>query len=72
MNRERQARWDLENLWSVGTKLLPGQYRMLRRACEIEGVSMYALVKRLVLDWLMTWAADHPDRADEVMDAARR
>ncbi len=72
MERERQARWDLENLWSVGTKLLPGQYRMVRRACDIEGVSMYALVKGLLMDWLMTWAADHPDRADEVMDAARR
>ena len=45
---------------------------MVRRACDIEGVSMYAMVKGLLMDWLMTWAADHPDRADEVMDAARR
>ena len=49
MNRERQARWDLEHLCSVGTKLIPEQYRMVRRACEIEGVSMYALVKRLLM-----------------------
>ena len=53
MNRERQARWDLEHLCSVGTKLIPEQYRMVRRACEIEGVSMYALVKRLLMAWLM-------------------
>ena len=72
MNRERQKRWDLENLYSIGTKLTPRQYRMLRRACDIQGISMYALVKRLLFDWLMQWAADHPDRADEVMDAARR
>lgn len=72
MNRERQARWDRENLYSVGTKLLPGQYRMVRRACEIEGVSMYALVKRLLVAWMMQWAAEHPDRADEVGRAAER
>ena len=72
MNRERQARWDLEHLCSVGTKLIPEQYRMVRRACEIEGVSMYALVKRLVMAWLMQWAAEHPDKAGEVMDAADR
>lgn len=67
MERERQKRWDLENLYSVGTKLLPGQYRLVRRACEIDGISMYALVKGLLLSWLMQWAAEHPDHADDVM-----
>lgn len=72
VERQRQARWDLENLWSVGTKLTPGQYRMVQRACNIDGVSMYALVKRLLIEWLMEWATEHPDRADEVRQAAKR
>lgn len=72
MDRQRQARWDLENLCSVGTKLLPGQYRILRRACDVEGVSVYALIKRLLFDWLMQWAERHPESVSDVTEAARR
>lgn len=66
MERERQARWDLENLWSVGTKLTPKQYKILRRACDIEGVSIYALIKQLLFSWLMEWAERHPGRINDV------
>ena len=57
MNRERQKRWDVENLCTVSTKFMPGEYRMLRRACERQDVSMYALVKKLLHAWLMENAA---------------
>lgn len=72
VDRHRQARWDLENLRSIGTKLTPGQYAMVRRACDFERISMYRLLRRLLLDWLMQWAAENPDRVDDVYLPLRR
>ena len=66
-NRARQSKWDLENLHSVGTKLLPAQHEMLRRACELEGVSMYALTKRLLMEWLFCWVAENPERVKDIV-----
>lgn len=64
MERERQARWDLKNLKTASTKMLPGEYRALQRACDIEGITVYALIKRLLRSWMMDFAKRHPD-ADE-------
>ena len=71
MERERQKRWDRENLCSISSKLLPGQYRTFRLACEVEGVTMYALVRRLVQDWLMQFAQQNPDAARQIMEQSR-
>lgn len=67
MERRRQARWDLANLHSVGTKFTPRQYAMLRRACDLEGISVYALTKRLLSQWLFEWAEDNPDRVKDIV-----
>lgn len=64
MERERQARWDAENLHTASTKLMPGEYRILRDACDARGITVYALVKRLLRGWLMDYARDNPAAAD--------
>ena len=66
MERERQRRWDLDNLRSVGTKMTNGQYLMVRKACEIDEISVYALTKKLLFAWLINWTQEHPDRVQEV------
>lgn len=67
MERERQKRWDRENLCTVSSKLLPGEYRVFRMACDAAGVTMYALIRRLVKDWLMQFARQNPVAAAEIL-----
>lgn len=67
MERERQKRWDRENLCSISSKLLPGEYRTFRLACDAAGVTMYALIRRLVKDWLMQFAQQNPDAARRIL-----
>ena len=67
MDRTRQAKWDFDHLHSVGTKFLPRQFAMLRRACELEGVSMYALTKMLLTEWLFQWMAENPERVRDII-----
>ena len=52
LSRDRQKRWDAEHLGTVSCKLPLSKYQALRRACDAQGTSLYALVRRLVLEWL--------------------
>jgi len=52
VERERQARWDAAHLVSLGTKLRERQAARLWTLCALEGVSVYALLRRLVLAWM--------------------
>ena len=67
MNRERQKRWDVENLRSVSTKFNPDEYRVLRRACDYQGITMYALVRQLLRTWLAEFARENPHAAEMCM-----
>ena len=72
MDRERQARWDLENLRTASTKMTPGEYRQLQRACDIEGITIYALIRQLLRSWLMDFAGRHPDADQWLILRSRR
>jgi len=52
MKRDRQARWDAAHLKTVGTKLDAAEWLELRARCLAESVTPYALVKRLVREWM--------------------
>lgn len=56
MKRERQARWDLEHLRTVSTKMMPGEYRMLRDMCQAQETTIYCLVRQLLRGWMMETA----------------
>lgn len=60
MNRERQARWDAAHLQTVGTKLSRKECRTLEYVCGIEGISRYALLRWLILEWLREYAEENP------------
>ena len=57
----------LEPLHSVQTYVTPQLYATMRRVCAIENISVYALVKRAVMVWLVTWVREHPERVDDVL-----
>lgn len=67
MERERQQRWDRENLYTASTKLLQPQYDLLRRACEAEGVTVYGLLRSLIGQWLVEFARRNPDAAERIL-----
>ena len=52
MAREHQKRWDKENLATVSCKVRLPEYRTIRAACDAQGVTLYALVRRLVREWM--------------------
>ncbi|MDD3346866.1 hypothetical protein [Oscillibacter sp.] len=52
MDRKRQARWDAHNLRTVATKLPLWEQLAFRRACSAAGVSPYALLQRLIREWM--------------------
>ena len=68
MERERQKRWDRENLCTISSKMLPREYRTFRLACDAAGVTMYTLIRRLVRDWLMQFAQQYPDAARRILE----
>ena len=72
VDRERQARWDAVNLRTASTKMLPGEYQILQRACDVEGITIYALIKQLIRSWLMEFAERHPDQAEWMILRPRR
>ena len=52
LGRERQKRWDRENLATIACKVRMPEYRAFRCACAEDNVTMYALVRRLVREWM--------------------
>ena len=62
--REKQARWDLENLRTVSTKMIPGEYRILRNMCAAQGTTVYSLVRQLLRLWMMETAKREGSRPE--------
>ena len=69
MNRDRQKRWDVENLCTASTKLREEEYAALRRACDAAHTTVYAQVKRLLRQWMS--AAETASAADAERFGAR-
>ena len=61
MDRERQAKWDGENMATVSTKLRRREYMKLRALCVAYHTTPYAVLQHLVTAWMM--AAEQTDRA---------
>lgn len=57
----------LEPLHHVQTCVTPGVFAMLCRVCEADDISMYALVKRALLAYLVAWVDQRPGMADYVL-----
>ena len=62
VERERQARWDKENICSASTRLPPETYENFRLLCALQGTTAYAVIKRLILAWMaeIVTAAEEP------------
>ena len=52
MERNRQKKWDRRNLRTAATKLRVDEWMELRVVCAAEGVTPYALIRRLLREWL--------------------
>ena len=52
MERERQARWDYENMCTAATKLRSEKYFLLRALCVLQDITVYELIKNLLEDWI--------------------
>jgi len=52
VERERQKRWDRQNMYTVSTALREGEYWRLHEMCRARRVTAYALIKRLLRDWM--------------------
>ena len=61
VDRERQAKWDGENMATVSTKLRRREYLKLRALCVAYHTTPYAVLQHLVTAWMM--AAEQTDRA---------
>ena len=61
MDRDRQAKWDGENMATVSTKLRRREYMKLRALCVAYHTTPYAVLQHLVTAWMM--AAEQTDRA---------
>ena len=61
VERERQAKWDGENMATVSTKLRRREYLELRALCVAYHTTPYAVLQHLVTAWMM--AAEQTDRA---------
>ena len=53
MDRDRQAKWDCEHMATVSTKMLRGEYQMLRAMCLAQGITPYALLRRMIRTWMV-------------------
>lgn len=54
-NRDRQARWDLENLITESTKFTRDEDAELRRLCKEAGITRHQLIKCLLREWVKAW-----------------
>ena len=61
MDRERQAKWDGENMATASTKLRRRAYLNLRALCVASHTTPSAVLPHLVTAWMM--AAEQTDRA---------
>lgn len=61
VERDRQAKWDGENMATVSTKMRRREYLELRALCVAYHTTPYAVLQHLVTAWMM--AAEQTDRA---------
>lgn len=54
-NRDRQARWDLENLITESTKFTRDEDAELRQLCKEAGITRHQLIKCLLREWVKAW-----------------
>jgi len=57
----------LEPLRHVQTCVTPYEHAVLRRVAALERCSLYALVKRVLLAYLVAWAEQHPNLVNDVL-----
>ena len=48
----RQDAWDRDNMRTVSTRMREGEALYLLTLCEMKGVTRYALLQKLVRDWM--------------------
>ena len=53
MERDRQAKWDGENMATVSTKMRRREYMELRTMCVAQGTTPYALLQRMLRSWMV-------------------
>ena len=53
MDRDRQAKWDGENMATVSTKMRRREYLELRAMCVARGTTPYALLRQLIRKWII-------------------
>ena len=54
-NRDRQARWDLDNLITESTKFTRDEDAELRKICKVAGITRHQLIKCLLREWVAAW-----------------
>ena len=72
MNRERQEKWDAAHLRVASTKLSAEQYLAIKGMCALQGTTVYALIKALLLRWVIEAAQQNPENAAEVLRFGER
>ena len=55
--RRRQAEWDRQHVITVSTHLNEMENAFFRLACALEGTTRYAVMQKLVRDWVENWYA---------------
>ena len=58
----RQARWDREHIRTASTRLEIKDAARLKAACAAAGVSMYQLIRYMILVFLAGWEAGQEER----------
>ena len=53
VERDRQAKWDGENMATVSTKMRRREYLELRAMCVARGTTPYALLQRMLRSWMV-------------------
>lgn len=52
MKRDRQAKWDRENLATISTKLPRKEWIEFKEECWIMGETPYGILRRIVRNWM--------------------
>lgn len=69
---KRQARWDREHIRTASTRLEIKDAARLKAACAAAGVSMYQLIRYMILVFLAGWEAGQEERKAAHGRATRR
>ena len=53
MERDRQAKWDGENMATVSTKMRRREYLQPKAMCVARGTTPYALLQSMIRSWMV-------------------